>query len=277
MDPVAPSHRKLGFQWDSSCRFCNDISTTHSEPRSNRNSMPPATPRVSAQWSFVVNNEFQHPDLPCFPFEIFTSMSNQLIFTRLLKSLHAAFPSAWSNTNNQDQIGIIYRCNFKSFGSMGLADRDGSYIHSRIQTIHRYNRIVVLPMSSSSCSLCAFFEHPKSTPRAYLCLPLCVYLRVRAKPVLEKRRTWALCGSHVSFVSLKRLTLTFVSVEHINNHQRCPFEIVAIDVFTRTRAPSKPHAYTAKAASSSFAPVFVIRPTSLIVIQIDAQALTGTL
>jgi hypothetical protein len=25
MEPVAPSHRKLGFQWDSSCRFCNDM------------------------------------------------------------------------------------------------------------------------------------------------------------------------------------------------------------------------------------------------------------
>jgi hypothetical protein len=93
--------------------------------------------------------------------------------------------------------------------------------------------------------------------------------------MLKKRRTCALCGSQVSFVSLKRLTLIFVSVEHINNHQRCSFATVAIDVFTRAWAPSKPHAYAAKAASSSLAPVFVIRPTSSILI--SAQALNGTL
>jgi hypothetical protein len=115
--------------------------------------MPPATSRASAQWSFAVNNEFQHPNRPCSPFEISIPMSSQLIFTRLLKSLHVAFPSAWSNTNNQDQIGIIYRCSFKSFGSMGLADRDGSYIHSRTQTIYRYNRIIFLLMSSFNCAL----------------------------------------------------------------------------------------------------------------------------
>lgn len=105
-------------------------------------------------------------------------------------------------------------------------------------------------MSSSSCPLCASLEHPRLTPRAYLCLPLCVCLRVRGNPMLKKRCTCALCGSHVSFLSLKTLTLTFVPVEHINNHQRCSLATVAIDAFERACAPSKSHAYAAKAVSS---------------------------
>jgi hypothetical protein len=38
----------------------------------------------------------------------------------LSKCLHAAFPSAWRNTFNQDQIGTRINGNFKSFGSMEL-------------------------------------------------------------------------------------------------------------------------------------------------------------
>ena len=66
--------------WDSNgiahVAFAMTCSTTHSEPRSNRSSMPPATSRASAQWSFAVNNELQHPNLPCFPLEIFISTSS---------------------------------------------------------------------------------------------------------------------------------------------------------------------------------------------------------
>jgi hypothetical protein len=72
-------------------------------------------------------------------------MSSRLIFTRLLQSLHVAFPSAWSNTNNQDQIGIIYLLQLQELRLDGVARKNDP-------TSHLVYRTFIAAIESSSCS-----------------------------------------------------------------------------------------------------------------------------
>jgi hypothetical protein len=75
--------------------------------------------KSSGSMEFAVN-DFRTSRYSQSPSDIFTPLSSQLISTRLSKSLHAAFPSAWRNTFNQDQIVTMIHGNSKSFGSMEL-------------------------------------------------------------------------------------------------------------------------------------------------------------
>ena len=150
-----------GFQWDSSCRFCNDM-VHHAKDQDQVGTQAAASSRASAPRSLQSTSSnipiltfslcHLHPTEPpthlpfdvliplssqlinsssCFPSAFIFPLSRQLIFTRFLQiPLHVAFHRHEALEHNRDQNGIKIPRNFKSFGSMELLV-DSSNIPSR--------------------------------------------------------------------------------------------------------------------------------------------------